>query len=90
MLYNSCQVDNRKNKHPDHIQKLPSNTAMGFYIGVCSFLFGFAVIWEISWLTLLSCVGMIVFVILRLYEKNTDYYISAKEVEKIESSRGGV
>lgn len=69
---------------------MPSNTAMGFYIGALSFLFGFAIIWEIHWLTLLSFLGMVACVIIRLYEKNADYYVSVKEVEKIEIRRGGV
>lgn len=64
---------------------MPRNTAMGFWIGASSFLFGFGVIWEISWLTLVSFIGILLFTVLRLYEKPTDYYVSIKEVEAIEN-----
>jgi cytochrome o ubiquinol oxidase subunit 1 len=63
---------------------MPSNTAAGFFIGALSFPFGFGVIWEIHWMTLLSFIGMVVCMIWRLYEKNQDYTISAREVAKIE------
>lgn len=81
----AMKQDKKKAAHP-RFEKIhmPSNTAMGFYIGLCSFLLGFGVVWAISWLTLLSFIGIVVFVILRLYEKNSDYYISVKEVERIE------
>lgn len=64
---------------------MPKNTPQGLYIGIFSFLFGFGLIWYMFWLAALSAVGIVVCVILHLYEKHPDYHISAKEVEKIES-----
>ncbi len=64
---------------------MPKNTSMGFYIGAFSFLFGFGLIWYMFWLAALSGIGMLVCIILHLYEKHPDYHVSAEEVEKIES-----
>ena len=36
---------------------MPKNTAKGFIIGVLAFLFGFAMIWYIWWLAVLSALG---------------------------------
>lgn len=67
--------------HPLH---MPKNTPIGLYIGALSFVFGFALIWYMFWLAALSGLGMIVCTIVRLCEKETDYNVSAKEVEAIE------
>jgi cytochrome o ubiquinol oxidase subunit 1 len=74
--------------HPYHDIHMPKNTAMGMYIGALSFVFGFALIWYMFWLALLSAVGIIACVIIRLYEKETDFYVRASEVAAIESQRG--
>nr|WP_166154171.1 cytochrome o ubiquinol oxidase subunit I [Neochlamydia sp. AcF84]NGY94188.1 Cytochrome bo(3) ubiquinol oxidase subunit 1 [Neochlamydia sp. AcF84] len=63
---------------------LPKNSAMGIYVASFSLLFGFAVIWHIWWLALLSLLGTIIGTLIRLLDDNTDYYLSAAEVEKIE------
>ncbi len=66
---------------------MPSNTPYGFYIGALSFLFGFGMIWYMFWLAIISGVGMLACVILRLYENNTDYYVSVEEIKNIEIQR---
>lgn len=66
---------------------MPSNTGAGFYIGALSFIFGFAMVWHMFWLALLCGLGMIIAVIARLYERNTEYYVTKEEVEKIEMKR---
>jgi cytochrome o ubiquinol oxidase subunit 1 len=63
---------------------MPSNTAAGFNIGVLSFIFGFAAVWHMFWLVLLSGVGILVALIFRLYERKTDYYVTVEEVKAIE------
>ncbi len=63
---------------------MPKNTAMGFYIGFFSFLFGFGVIWAMYWLVALSFIAMIACVILHLYQKHPDYHVPADEVKMIE------
>lgn len=66
---------------------MPSNTAMGFVIGVFSFLFGFGLIWHMFWLAAISTIGIIAGVIIHLYQKHPEYYFPAEEVAKIESRK---
>lgn len=66
---------------------IPKNTAIGFYIGVLSFLFSFGVIWFMWWLAIIGGVGMVVCLIVRLFQQEVDYHVSAEEVEKIESRK---
>jgi len=69
---------------------MPSNTPYGFYIGTISFVLGFAMVWHIFWLGAITAIGIVVCVIARLYEKDTEYYVKAQEVEKIESERQSI
>lgn len=66
---------------------MPKNTPIGFYIGICSFFLGFGVIWYIFWLAGLSAFALLACIVFRLYERHTDYFVSAAEVEKIEMGR---
>lgn len=66
---------------------MPKDTPMGVYIGICSFFLGFGIIWHMWWLALASFIGIIVFMIIRLSDDNTDYWVSAEEVAKIEGAR---
>lgn len=72
-----------KKRHYEDIH-MPLNTPTGFYIGVLSFLFGFGLIWYMFWLSILSVIGIVVCLILRLAQKHTEYVVTGKEIEKIE------
>ena len=61
------------------------NSAMGFSIGIFSFLFGFGLVWYMFWLAAISVIGMIACVIIHLYQKHPGYHITAEELEKLES-----
>lgn len=63
---------------------MPKNTPMGLYMGICSFILAFGLIWWMFWLALLGTVGIIACAILHLYQKHPDYYVTAKEVAAIE------
>jgi len=65
---------------------LPRNTPMGFYIGIFSLIFGFAMVWLIWWLALAGFAGILICVIIRLSGKDAHDHISANEVQKIEES----
>lgn len=65
---------------------MPKNTSIGVYIGILSFFFGFGLIWYMFWLAILSGLGILICLIVRLYEK-TDDYVLVKEIEKIEAKR---
>lgn len=63
---------------------LPKNSGIGVYIGALSFLFGFAIVWHIMWLAGVSFIGVLACTIARMAEKETEYCVSAEEVEKFE------
>ena len=68
--------------------EMPKNTMMGMVIAGFTFLFGFAVIWHITWLIVGGLVGVILAVILRSFDDETHYVIPASEVARLEASRG--
>lgn len=75
-------------KHPPyHDIHMPKNTPMGMYIGGFAFLFGFGFIWYIWWMVLVGLIGTVILTIIRLSDDDTDYYITAAEVEKTENER---
>jgi len=71
---------------------MPKNTPSGLYIGSFGFLFCFGIIWYIHWMTIMGFLGVVISMIVRLSEKDTDYYITVAEIEKTEaeSMRGGI
>nr|WP_199066665.1 cytochrome o ubiquinol oxidase subunit I [Chromobacterium sp. ASV5] len=73
-----------KSYEPIH---MPKNTAHGVYIGGFSTLLGFAMIWHIWWLALLSLVGIFACMLARAYDGDKDYYVQPEEVAAIERAR---
>lgn len=66
---------------------LPKNTPMGLYIGLLSLLFGFAMTWYIFWLAIISFVGIVACLIIRLSGKDEYQIITAAQVKKMEAER---
>lgn len=64
---------------------LPKNTAMGIYLAGCIFFIGFALVWQIIWLAIMGLIGAIFCVILRTFDEETEYVLTAKEVAHLES-----
>lgn len=64
---------------------MPKSTPLGMYIGVLSFFFGFALIWQIVWMGIGSALGMLICVIIRLCDRHTDTYVSVEEIKRIEA-----
>ena len=64
---------------------MPRNTAAGLAIGAFSTVFGFAVIWNIWWLAAFGFVGMVGTFIARSFDEDTDYYVPAADVARIEN-----
>lgn len=59
---------------------MPKNTSTGLYIGVFAGLMGLGCVWHVWWLVCLMA-GLIVYkVIMRVFDKNTEYEISADEL----------
>lgn len=65
---------------------LPRNTPMGFYIGSLSLAFGFAMTWFIYWLALISFIGIVACVIIRLSSKDDYDLITAAQVKEMEAA----
>jgi cytochrome o ubiquinol oxidase subunit 1 len=63
---------------------MPRNTAEGPILSLFALFFGFAMIWHIWWLAGLGAIGMFVTFMFRIFNNDTDYHVSAAEVEKTE------
>ena len=66
---------------------IPKSTGAGVVLGVLAFLFGFAMVWHIWWMAIACGVGMWAVIIARTYDDDTEYRLSADDVEKIENQR---
>jgi cytochrome o ubiquinol oxidase subunit 1 len=74
---------------PDRYQDIhmPKNSATGLVLGALAFLFGFAMVWYVWWLAILGAFAMLLAVIARASDDNTDYIVPAAEVQRIEKRR---
>jgi len=70
-----------------HDIEMPKNTPQALIIGGLAFLFGFAMVWYIWWLAVLTALGMIIMVIARSMDDDSHYIIPAAEVQRIEEER---
>lgn len=68
-----------------HDIHMPKNTGVGFIVAMFSALFGFAMIWNITWLIAVGLIGIAATMIVRTFNMNIDYYVKADEVAKIEA-----
>jgi len=66
--------------------ELPRNSGLGVIIGVFAFLAGFALIWHIWWLAILGTIGIIVTIIIRASDDDTEYTITAAEIARTEAA----
>lgn len=66
---------------------LPKNTGMGIYISAFAFAAGFALVWHVVWLAILGVAGTIACVIIRSFDEETEYELSAAQVEHYEKQR---
>ncbi|GLQ52580.1 cytochrome o ubiquinol oxidase subunit I [Dyella flava] len=74
---------------PDHYEPIhmPRNTGDGFIIAAFSLGLSFALVWHIWALALVSLAAILVTFVARTYNRNTDYYVPASEVARIENER---
>jgi cytochrome o ubiquinol oxidase subunit I len=66
---------------------MPRNTPVGLIIGLLSFVCAFSIIWYVWWLAAAALVGIIVTIIVRSLNDNTEYTLSAAKVAKLEQAR---
>ena len=80
--------DMKYNKHNKHEKRyedvhLPKNTPLGLFIAGFSFLIGFGLIWHIWWLAVIGLIGVVLTILIRSTDENTEYTITAEELKKI-------
>lgn len=63
---------------------LPKNSGAGIAIAAFAFLVGFGMVWHIYWLAVVAVVGVMVTIVLRSMNDDTEYTITARQVEKLE------
>ena len=67
---------------------LPKNSSVGMRVGILAAAFGFAIIWHLWWLALLSLVLIVIVIIKRTLDDESEYKISANELFH-EAARAG-
>lgn len=65
--------------------RMPKNTPLGIYIAGLAFLIGFGFVWHIYWIIPFAIIGIIICIIVRTFDDNTEHIILAAEVKKIEA-----
>ena len=66
---------------------IPKNGAFGAVTGGLAFVFGFAMVWHMWWLAILGVLLIALTLIVRSSDDDTEYLLTASEVEKIETRR---
>ena len=66
---------------------MPTDRAAGFVIALFITSMGFALIWHIWWLVVVTFLGAVISFIVSSFTKKVDYYVPAAEVERIENER---
>ncbi|MCQ2003337.1 cytochrome o ubiquinol oxidase subunit I [Rhizobium sp. NRK18] len=66
---------------------MPKNTPTGIILGGLSIAFGFAMVWHIWWLAVVSFVSILGVTIVHTFNYKRDYYIPAEDVVRVEAER---
>lgn len=66
---------------------MPKNTAAGIYISIFAFLVGFAFVWEIIWLAVVSIIGIVIVFVIRGFNDDSEYTLTAAEIQKLDEAR---
>jgi len=67
---------------------VPKRSGAGVVIGILALLFGLAVVWHMVWLVVLSLIGTIITLIIRLTNDSPDEILKASDIAKHELQRG--
>ncbi|MCP1635308.1 cytochrome o ubiquinol oxidase subunit 1 [Kerstersia gyiorum] len=73
---------------PAHYEPIhmPRNSGLPFIMSAFVLALCFALIWHIWWMAIAGLAGTIITFIWRTYDKDTDYYVPVKEIERIENA----
>lgn len=66
---------------------MPKNTGTGIILGGISLVLGFALVWHIWWLVVVSFLAMLGYAIWHTFDYDRDYHIPVEEVIAIENER---
>ncbi|MEL7390385.1 MAG: cytochrome o ubiquinol oxidase subunit I, partial [Pseudomonadota bacterium] len=66
---------------------MPHYTSSGIIISGILTVMGFALVWHVYWLALITLLASIAYGIAHTFNYNRDYYVPADEVKEIESNR---
>lgn len=66
---------------------LPKNTGMGVYLSALGFVLGFALVWVIPWLMIISLIAIIACIITLSFNEEMEYVLTAAEVAQLEKGR---
>lgn len=79
----------RRRPHRSEYQDihLPKNSPYGVLLGVASLIFGFAIVWHIWWLVIVSFVAAIIMIVVRTMDDETEYTLTAAELFKLDAAR---
>ena len=66
---------------------MPKNTAAGVVLAAISLVLGFALVWHIWWLAIVSFVALVVATIVHTFNYQRDFHIPAAEVAATEAAR---
>ncbi|MET0271160.1 MAG: cytochrome o ubiquinol oxidase subunit I, partial [Sphingomonas sp.] len=80
-------MKSREAKRPDGGYRpihMPRNTGTGVILSGLALALGFAMVWYIWWLAMLSFVGMIGYAIFHTFNYDRDYHIPAEDVARSE------
>lgn len=69
---------------------LPKNSPVGVYIGIAAGLFSFGIIWHMWWLAVVMLVSVIVMIIVRSFDEDTEFKITADELFRNDAKRFAV
>jgi cytochrome o ubiquinol oxidase subunit 1 len=64
---------------------MPKNTPMAIYLSGFVLLLGFALVWHIIWLIAVAFIGAVAVIIIRSMDEDTEYTITAQELERMEN-----
>lgn len=66
--------------------RIPKNTPMGLILGGLAFTFGFAIIWHIYWLAIVSFLAIVAALVVRSLSEEDEYTLPAADVAKVENA----
>ena len=73
-------------QEPTHYEPIvmPRYTAIPIVIGAASLAFSFAMIWRVPWLAIAGLAVVLVALIVRAFDDDTEYTLSANDIERME------